>query len=39
MSGNRQVMGVLKRSVTQGLQACNRGVPIRAEELASRNGE
>jgi hypothetical protein len=29
-----EVMGVLKLCVVQGVQACNLGVPILAEELA-----
>ena len=31
-------MDVLKLCVAQGVQACNLGVPILAEELAKRSG-
>lgn len=32
-----EIMGVLKLCVVQGVQACNLGVPILAEELAARS--
>lgn len=33
-----EIMAVLKLCVVQGIQACNLGVPILAEELAERQG-
>lgn len=32
-----KIMEVLKRCAVQGVQACNPGVPILAEEIASKN--
>jgi hypothetical protein len=32
-----EIMEVLKLCVVQGVQACNLGVPILAEELADRS--
>jgi len=32
-----EIMEVLKLCVSQGIQACNLGVPILAEELARRS--
>jgi alkylhydroperoxidase/carboxymuconolactone decarboxylase family protein YurZ len=32
----QEIMEVLKLCVVQGVQACNLGVPILAEELAAR---
>jgi alkylhydroperoxidase/carboxymuconolactone decarboxylase family protein YurZ len=33
-----EIMEVLKLCVSQGMQACNLGIPILAEELARRSG-
>jgi alkylhydroperoxidase/carboxymuconolactone decarboxylase family protein YurZ len=33
-----EIMEVLKLSVVQGVEACNLGVPILAEELERRHG-
>src|SRR5262249_21248315 len=35
----REIMEVLKLCVVQGVQACNLGVPILAEELAARSND
>jgi alkylhydroperoxidase/carboxymuconolactone decarboxylase family protein YurZ len=34
----QEIMEVLKLCVVQGVQSCNMGVPILAEELARRDG-
>ena len=34
-----EIMEVLKLCVVQGVQACNLGVPILAEELAARSND
>lgn len=34
-----EIMEVLKLCVVQGVQACNLGVPILAEELANRSSK
>jgi hypothetical protein len=34
-----EIMEVMKRCVVQGMQACNLGVPILAEELATRSAK
>ena len=35
----KQIMEVLKLCVVQGVQACNLGVPILADELADRSND